>query len=343
MLTMISTESTQIQNPPALTGGSDIPHELRSAIDYLTLRWPSTNQFPQILALLKASVGQFVECQGNIDSAHHTLGAAHEDSVFALWTPDPSTRSTSFQLIMKGSYLTTQNSTDVIQLIHHINNLTDSPATCTRLDLAIDLKHCTDFETPRQALEFILANPDWQPHPFKKTEGFFTSGDGTIAPTVYFGSRKSLRFVRYYDKGAKEGTDYPWYRWETQLRKEHAQAVFDSLISADPAQVPHLCRCLSSGVVQVGQTFPKLSGLLFTSPIDVEVSRRPPSRIDPWISHAHTSYLKHVSVAAMATGISPGQVAERLGMFDLHPDFDPDTAVSHPRVVEILQRLYDSE
>ena len=339
---MISTESSPIQNPPALIGGSEPSSDLRSAIDYLTLRWSSTNQFPQILALLKSAIGPFTECQGNHEGARHAIGATHEDSVYALWTPCPQTRSTAFQLILKGSYLTTQNATDVIQLIHSIQTLTNSPATCTRIDLCLDLQNTTEVETPTQALEFVLANPDWCAHPFTSTSAAFTSGAGQVEPTVYFGSRKSLRFVRYYDKGLQQGTDHPWYRWETVYRKEHAQAVFDALIEADPSQVPHLCRCLSSSVVQVGQTFPKLSGLLFTTPVHVEVTRRPSSRLDPWISHAHTQYLKHVAVAALASGISPGELAEQLGLFDLNPDFDVDTAVSHPRVVEILDRMYHS-
>lgn len=340
---MISHDPESDQTPNPLTGGSAIPHGLRTAIDHLTLRWPETLQIHQILALLHSEIGPFTECHGNIDGARHALGATYENQVFLLHTPDPQTRSEAIQLILKGSYLTTHDTIQVMDLVSRIDALTSSEPTCTRIDLAIDIFGHTGIQTPKDIMEFTLSNPDWRPYPFKEVEGSYSTGRGDIAPTVYFGSKSSLKRVRYYDKGKKEGTEYPWFRWETQLRKQHAHAHFEALMKSDPADIPNLCRGMSSAVCEFNHTFPELYQLLFTEPITIKPDSKPQTEVDAWINHAHNSYLKHISVASHVTGIPPGELATSLGLFDLKPTYDLENAVSHPRVVAILERLYDSD
>lgn len=51
--------------------------------------------------------------------------------------------------------------------------------------------------------------------------------------TIYFGSRKSDVFVRFYDKRLEQGKEYTWYRWELELKGIKAGAVVDMLINKD--------------------------------------------------------------------------------------------------------------
>ena len=338
---MIS-QATQTQNPPALTGGSDPPHALRSTIDYLTLRWSTSKHLHQIKSLLHDRVGTFTESSGTLEGARHDSGMSHESGIHLMWTPAPHGRYWSLQLTLKGTYCTATPLDQLLTLVQDITSLCEGTPSCTRIDLCLDLMGAltTQCETPQQMMEFILANPAWTAHPFKSCSATFSTVDGEIQPTVYLGSKKSLVFVRFYDKGKQQGTKDPWFRWESQFRKEKAQAVFDKITQCTLEQAPTICRALSSSVVDITQTFPRLARLLFAEKLDLVVEKSPPARLHSWIAHARDQYLKHVIVAAESTGQDPYDLARDLGLLDPNPAHSSPDRVSHPRVVEILDHVY---
>lgn len=53
---------------------------------------------------------------------------------------------------------------------------------------------------------------------------------GQVAvPTIYFGSRESEKFVRFYDADRKHGV--PCDRWEVELKRRHAQEAFNHFVN----------------------------------------------------------------------------------------------------------------
>jgi DNA relaxase NicK len=65
------------------------------------------------------------------------------------------------------------------------------------------------------------------------------------AATLYYGEPTSMTMVRFYDKQAQKGTDFPWVRCELQLRKDRAQTAMQLLHAG--MQVGELVVCYLKG------------------------------------------------------------------------------------------------
>lgn len=110
-----------------------------------------------------------------------------------------------------------------IALLNHANR---ECTHVTRLDYAVDIR-----ETEVNALDFLEL---WRHGYFKvktrKVKHFTTEGEQPET-TIYFGSEKSDRMLRIYDKGAQMGMLHEaWLRVELQNRKERADTLARDMI-----------------------------------------------------------------------------------------------------------------
>lgn len=91
----------------------------------------------------------------------------------------------------------------------------------TRLDLAIDNADniyftCDDIVDVMRNQCFISKFRSW-----RNLAEYATSGK-VKGHTVYLGNRTSDVMLRIYDKQAEQGTDFPWVRWELELKGQRA-------------------------------------------------------------------------------------------------------------------------
>lgn len=332
-------DNSKPQTPNPLTGGSDPCSELSAHIDGLTIRCDSTRQFHQIAAHLASIIGPFVECPGNFQGSRHQLGMRHESMVWLTYSQIASERLWAFQLNIKGAWASSKKPSEIIALVRHIQSMCLEPIHITQIDLALDLKGhiCSTVESPDDMVRFILDNDTWAPNPFKSCTQQSSPNGGR---TAYLGSLQSNECVRYYNKGAQMDLPDPWYRWEHVWKKEKAQAVMEMLLDTPVDQTDNKVKTLACTIVNIHPVFPKLAEAIFVTQPDLNVERRVKCPLHAWTNHANTQYLNKVSAAASMLGIPPEEVAKRLGLFDLPPDYDLDKAVSDPRVVSIINFCY---
>lgn len=140
-------------------------------------------------------------------------------------------------VVMSGEHLRTA-STIGIEAILLINRAVTQGGRVTRLDFAIDIEgvQCDPLEVYASWERKGLTTTARSLNPV------FTSTvdkDGNIhkASTVYIGARESDRFVRVYDKGAKEKTSHPWTRIELVLRDDRANYAAQEMLRSEPANV----------------------------------------------------------------------------------------------------------
>lgn len=107
-------------------------------------------------------------------------------------------------------------------------------AKISRLDLAYDI-----FDSDEITLERILKyvnKRQWSCLSGQHLPEFPMDKHGLkcIGKCIYFGSKKSYRFLRIYDKALEQGvTDHKWIRFEMQNRNENALSVVLNLMKYD--------------------------------------------------------------------------------------------------------------
>lgn len=102
----------------------------------------------------------------------------------------------------------------------------------TRLDLAID-----DF-TNRLNVPMLKAAPARSRWKSRQTIEEESMTGEYLGQTLYFGSAGSLQRLRVYDKQAEQKVDYPWLRFELQLRDERATTAAQLIAQGyTPAQI----------------------------------------------------------------------------------------------------------
>lgn len=103
----------------------------------------------------------------------------------------------------------------------------------TRIDLAVD-DYTTSYYSTDDVAE--LLRDGMCVSKFRSWQNLNTRSISTNenqGHTIYFGSRKSDVFVRFYDKRLEQDKDYTWYRWELELKGIKAGAAADMLINKD--------------------------------------------------------------------------------------------------------------
>jgi hypothetical protein len=98
-------------------------------------------------------------------------------------------------------------------------------AECRRFDVALD-----DYQRRVSPHEVLRACEAGDVALVQTYQLIAKSLIGQVAvPTIYFGSRESEKFVRFYDAERKHGT--PCDRWEAELKRRHAQEAFNHFVS----------------------------------------------------------------------------------------------------------------
>ena len=338
---MISTEPTSVPTPNSVIRGSEPSSGLSGHIDWIRIRTPETRKLGQIRAILHRHFGVMLPTHsGNIYRARLHHGLTHENQVFLQFT-ETAPRLWTAQIDLTGDACSRHTNTALLELVTAVSRLCDVAPHATRLDCAMDLRGSAalSVESPADMIAFLIQNRDWQPKPFRKA-GAMVEGQSS---TCQLGTRQSNYLVRYYDKGIQMGTPEPWYRWESEFKAEKAQAALEHLLTirdTNPDWVDEHVRYMATRHVEIEEFFPKLSNRLFTQHLDLHTPKPEMSPVEKWVDHSNRQYGRKIGLAAYAQGISPGQLAEDLGVFDLPPDIDLETAISDPRVVSIIESIH---
>lgn len=139
---------------------------------------------------------------------------------------------------------------------------------------------------------------------------------GQVAvPTIYFGSRESEKFVRFYDAERKHGV--PCDRWEVELKRRHAQEAFNHFVnlpfdSFDDESFDNFASHFLAGLVvgaidfrkaQEGERLSRRERLDWWESLVNEVGagiRLSPARPKPSLERSLTWFKRQVSVTVAA-------------------------------------------
>ena len=110
---------------------------------------------------------------------------------------------------------------------------------CSRLDIALDdyegLLDMRVIESHLEAGRLVSCWRSWKPE--ESARAIDPTKREKVGKTLYIGSKKSDRYVRFYDKlaerkarGAEVGGLRHWVRFELQSRGDRACAVFDEMV-----------------------------------------------------------------------------------------------------------------
>ena len=179
--------------------------------------------------------------------------------------------------------------------------LIEMGAAVSRVDAAVDVYdegRELVREMKRRITEFSKAG-------WLKKSGSGHKGRGSdIGWTEYLGSVKSDRFVRVYDKGAKEETwpDY-WLRFEAVIKGKWARAVTPMLTAdADWGKVSRgLAATLAEELRNVDQDMHEILFGGELSPVTVEMKR---TTLDGFVDHCRRSSFGTLAMMAEAEGMT---------------------------------------
>lgn len=137
--------------------------------------------------------------------------------------------------------------------------------------------------------------------------------------TEYLGSTASERFVRVYDKGAKENThpDY-WLRFETVIKRKFARSVGAML--TPEADWPKLAQGLAAtGVTELKGIAPDIVEMVYESelqPLTPETKRK---TLEGFVTNARRQVFKTLAMLARDADMTIPEVVEALGLDDTQP------------------------
>ena len=137
--------------------------------------------------------------------------------------------------------------------------------------------------------------------------------------TEYIGSRKSERFVRVYDKGAKENSEPNyWLRYEAVLKGRHAAACVP-LLTPD-ADWPQLARGLAATTGDdLKALAPQIHELLFQgllSPLTIEQKRK---SLDGFVANAKRQVFQPLALMAESERMTVLELIQALGLHETKP------------------------
>lgn len=122
----------------------------------------------------------------------------------------------------------------------------------TRLDLAVDDVGCNFFSTDDVFACFAQSRIVSK---FRNVQNLVSYSCGSKSGhTVSFGNRKSDIYMRVYDKQLERkqksiDTDFPWVRWEMELKSARANAIAVLLISGMP--LGEICMSVLSNYIRI--------------------------------------------------------------------------------------------
>lgn len=104
----------------------------------------------------------------------------------------------------------------------YLHHSSQRNARCTRIDVKVDdTQGCLDLDS----IAIALKEKNYKG--YEMGEVIESFGGKNPGKTIYFGGRKSLQRLRFYDKAAESNLDYPCVRQELQCRGGRAQELYD--------------------------------------------------------------------------------------------------------------------
>lgn len=176
----------------------------------------------------------------------------------------------------------------------------------TRLDAAVDIRHPENrHQWKQQAKELV---------PLLRPSGKFidTHPEGW---TAYYGSPKSDKFVRFYDKGAETCTKGNWwFRYEAQFNRKLAPNYKKALLNeTDWDELAH--RIASGCLPELNEHAPDLRRLL-GEPLTY-TNEAKETDWEGFKAHAQNSVFRKVQMIAQHFNISPWEVLRQMDLDDL--------------------------
>ena len=122
-----------------------------------------------------------------------------------------------------------------LNMLHEVIKVVKQYGHFTRIDMALD--DLTPHFTVAEVWQFL--DKDMYVAKFRKKDHYESyHADGSLlGETVYMGSRSSDMFLRVYDKQAEQKVDFPWIRWEFEIKHDCADIVADYLLNKSVCDV----------------------------------------------------------------------------------------------------------
>ena len=209
----------------------------------------------------------------------------------------------------------------------------DMGASLSRVDACVDL-YCHETVPKLKSIFEHLNASGWL-----KRSGDSVRGRGmNCGWTEYVGSRKSERFVRVYDKGAKEHAEPNcWLRYEAVIKGRQARAVAREL--KPDADWAVLARGLAAGVMpELESLAPSVHHLLFgghLSPLTVETRLK---SLQGFLRNAERQVFKPLSLMAQTERMTILELIPLLGLDQVKPS---ERQSSHSPLLTDLRSLLD--
>ena len=162
------------------------------------------------------------------------------------------------------------------------------------------------------------------------------TGSNTGAFTEYFGSRKSDRFIRAYDKSAEqqEGSDW-WFRWEAVIGGKFARLATPQFTpEADWARLARGQAASASELLE--KLRPDLWLFLFEGDLAATPMETRRTMWDGFCSNADRAVFQKVAMLSEATGIPRIDILTEMGFLTSTPS---ERQSSHSGIISELQCL----
>ena len=278
--------------------------DLESRFDWA--RVCGRGDFEPVRALFQRWCGPF-EVSGRGRGYLQQLDASNSSTLLLGMTQSPQ----SWQVDIPGQAVAHLYGDSLIQFLRALLRLPE--ARLTRLDAAIDLRGSGLGSLLTNAARLNLQET-WR-RGGKNIQSVGLDG-GT---TVMIGSAKSPNFVRFYDKGAEQGTGPGhWLRWEAQFNRAHAVKIGPMLLERNDWD--DLAQELAAGAItNLPKKTPELFDILRserTISLKADLVERDWDRYCLWL---HTQVYPTLALISEATGLPITEVVRQTGIEKASP------------------------
>ena len=213
-----------------------------------------------------------------------------------------------------------------------VSHLLQKGAYCTRVDAAVDV-YSTEAKSMKEEISQL------QESGVLMRTGKMIRGRGDDCGwTEYIGSQKSDRFIRIYDKGAKE-TGHPdwWLRYETVLKGRYARCVGPLLL--ERANWGQLSQSLAASAAEpLRQHATVLHRKVYQSRVmylDPGTRRR---TLEAFVEHAKRNVFQNLAMMAQHERMGLWELIQVLGLDQVKPT---ERQACHSPVLSDLRNLLD--
>lgn len=213
-----------------------------------------------------------------------------------------------------------------------INTLLKKGAYCTRVDCAVDVYWTRGRELKERITKLQESGV------LMRTGQMIRGRGDDHGWTEYIGSRKSDRFIRIYDKGAKE-TGIPdwWIRFETVLQRKYARCVGPMLLEKDNwgTLSQSLAASAAEPIRQHAKDIHKTVYQGRVEYLDIDTKRR---TLEAFVEHATRNVFQQLAMMAHHERMGLWELIQVLGLDQVKPS---DRQARHSPVLSDLRSLLD--